>query len=64
MLRQSLEVEVLGMDAHMFEVKQRDEELAFKVIQHVVCATLLCCAVPCNWRCVSRIRTETRCYIV
>lgn len=35
-LRQSLEVEVLGMDEQMFEEKQRDERLAFKVIQHVV----------------------------
>ena len=41
MLRQSLEVEVLGMDAQMFEVKQRDEKLAFKVIQHVVCPGLI-----------------------
>jgi ammonia channel protein AmtB len=42
LLRQSVEVEVLGMDAELFEGKQRDEKLAFLVIQH---------AVRTDWQC-------------
>jgi hypothetical protein len=60
MLRQSLEVEILGMDSQMFESKQRDANLAFKVVQHMVRPPLKCIHEKLFWKLVCSVdRTMT-----